>query len=62
MGFPAGWVTGVPALPRGDQLKIIGNGAVPQQAMAAIYELLRQSSDPFARRQPGGAELLGNAG
>ena len=42
MGWPAGWVTD-PAIgiSRNDQLKIIGNGVVPQQAAAAIQHLLK---------------------
>jgi hypothetical protein len=40
MGLPAGWVTGVPELTRGDQLARIGNGVVPQQAFAAFRSLL----------------------
>jgi DNA (cytosine-5)-methyltransferase 1 len=40
MGLPAGWVTGVPEISRNDQLKMLGNGVVPQQAEAAISRLL----------------------
>lgn len=42
MGWPAGWVTD-PAIgiTRNDQLRIIGNGVVPQQAVAALRWLLR---------------------
>ncbi|GAA2409870.1 hypothetical protein GCM10010433_05760 [Streptomyces pulveraceus] len=32
MGLPAGHVTAVPDIPRKEQLKILGNGVVPQQA------------------------------
>ncbi|BDH08401.1 DNA cytosine methyltransferase [Streptomyces seoulensis] len=39
MGLPAGWVTAVPGIPRKEQLKILGNGVVPQQAHHA-YNLL----------------------
>ncbi|QUI32723.1 DNA cytosine methyltransferase [Streptomyces alfalfae] len=39
MGLPAGWVTAVPDIPRKEQLRIIGNGVVPQQAHHA-YSLL----------------------
>ncbi|GGF38927.1 hypothetical protein GCM10007298_38260 [Williamsia phyllosphaerae] len=37
MGLPAGWVTD-PAigLTRNEQLKALGNGVVPQQALAAL--------------------------
>lgn len=41
MGWPAGWVTQVPGISRNDQLRIIGNGVCPQQAIAALYWLLR---------------------
>ncbi|MEV0322060.1 DNA cytosine methyltransferase [Streptomyces sp. NPDC050658] len=40
MGLPAGWVTGVPDIPRREQLKILGNGVVPQQAHHAYGLLL----------------------
>lgn len=39
MGLPEGWVTGV-ALSRNQQLKLLGNGVVPQQAAAAFDHLL----------------------
>jgi DNA (cytosine-5)-methyltransferase 1 len=35
-GLPAGHVTSVPGLPRGAQLKALGNGVVWQQATAAL--------------------------
>ncbi|WP_069815326.1 DNA cytosine methyltransferase [Streptomyces sp. TP-A0874] len=40
MGLPAGWVTSVPGVPRKEQLKILGNGVVPQQAHHAYRWLL----------------------
>ncbi len=40
MGLPAGWVTDVPDLTRTGQLHLIGNGVVPQQAIAALHALL----------------------
>ncbi len=40
MGWLAGWVTDVPGIGRNDQLRIIGNGVVPQQALAALSQLL----------------------
>lgn len=41
MGLPTdpGWVTDVPGLPRGAQLRALGNGVVPQQALHALREL-----------------------
>lgn len=41
MGLPPGWVTEVPGLSRADQIHILGNGVIPQQAEEAIRELLR---------------------
>lgn len=41
MGLPDGWVTDVPGLTRNDQLKVLGNGVVPQQAAAAVGYLLQ---------------------
>lgn len=38
-GWPLGWVTSVP-ISRSAMLRIIGNGVVPQQAVAALYWLL----------------------
>lgn len=40
MGLPAGWVTEVPGLGRDEQIRAIGNGVVPQQAVAALRLLL----------------------
>ncbi|MBC3986612.1 DNA cytosine methyltransferase [Streptomyces sp. AC536] len=40
MGLPTGWVTAVPGIPRKEQLKVIGNGVVPQQAHHAYGLLL----------------------
>jgi DNA (cytosine-5)-methyltransferase 1 len=40
MGLPAGWVTDVPDTSRNDQLRMLGNGVVPQQAAAALRSLL----------------------
>ncbi|UQX00910.1 DNA cytosine methyltransferase [Streptomyces sp. RerS4] len=40
MGLPAGWITDVPDIPRKEQLRIIGNGVVPQQAHHAYAQLL----------------------
>lgn len=40
MGLPEGHATQVPGISRADQLKAIGNGVCPQQAAAAIHQLL----------------------
>lgn len=36
MGLPDGWVTDVPGLSIAKQLKVLGNGVVPQQAAYAL--------------------------
>ena len=41
MGLPDGWVTGA-GLSRSQELKMLGNGVVPQQAAAAYGWLLEQ--------------------
>jgi DNA (cytosine-5)-methyltransferase 1 len=40
MGLPEGWVTDVPGVRWSDQLKACGNGVVPQQAVAALRDML----------------------
>jgi DNA (cytosine-5)-methyltransferase 1 len=40
MGLPAGWVTDIDGLSRNAQLKALGNGVVPQQAYAALVDML----------------------
>lgn len=42
MGLPAGHVTDAPGLSRAQQLRLLGNGVVPQQAGAAIEYLAEQ--------------------
>lgn len=44
MGLPEGWVTGVPGLTRNQQLTLLGNGVVPQQAAFAL-RMLDETSD-----------------
>jgi DNA (cytosine-5)-methyltransferase 1 len=39
MGLPEGWVTGVPGVAWSHQMKILGNGVVPQQARCALIAL-----------------------
>jgi DNA (cytosine-5)-methyltransferase 1 len=41
MGLPDGWVCDTPGLTRTQQLRLLGNGVVPQQAAAAIRWLLQ---------------------
>ena len=43
MGVPEGWVTGI-GLPYSSQLRILGNGVVPQQGALAINLLSSQST------------------
>ncbi|MBB6473262.1 hypothetical protein BJ992_002693 [Sphaerisporangium rubeum] len=40
MGLPDRWVTGIPGIPRNGQLRLLGNGVVPQQAITAVLSLL----------------------
>ncbi len=44
MGLPDGWVTSV-GLSRSQELKMLGNGVVPQQAAAAYGWLLKQTGE-----------------
>lgn len=53
MGLPEGWVTDVPGLSRNAQLKALGNGCVPQQAVLALRLLLDRAG--FAVAEEGGA-------
>lgn len=47
MGWPLGWVTAAAiGLTRAEQLKACGNGVVPQQAAAALRELLARPGVP----------------
>jgi DNA (cytosine-5)-methyltransferase 1 len=41
MGLPDGWVTGH-GLSAAKELKMLGNGVVPQQAHAAITQLMQR--------------------
>jgi len=47
MGLPVGWVTGH-GLKRNDELKMCGNGVVPQQAVLALRYLLGETDIPKA--------------
>jgi DNA (cytosine-5)-methyltransferase 1 len=44
MGLPPGWVTEVEGLSRAKQLKLLGNGVVPQQVYLALRTLLETLS------------------
>lgn len=44
MGWPAGWVTGVEGLDRHGQMRVIGNGVVPAQAVLALRHLVERAS------------------
>ena len=48
MGAPPGWITEVPGLTRNQQLHAIGNGVVPQQAIAALTVCLHRLSEGSA--------------
>jgi len=50
MGLAPGFVTGLPGIPRTHQLKIIGNGVVPQQAAAALRLLIDVAVAPGGSR------------
>lgn len=39
MGLEQGWVTDVPGVSRANQIKMCGNGVVPQQALAALKHM-----------------------
>lgn len=43
MGLPAGHVTDVPGISRNAQLRLLGNGVVPQQVAAAITHLIART-------------------
>jgi DNA (cytosine-5)-methyltransferase 1 len=45
MGLPEGWITGVPGLTRNQQIKLAGNGVVPQQAAVGFQHLLARLND-----------------
>lgn len=40
MGWPAGWITDVPGIPRPELLRIAGNGVIPQQTAAGHRHLM----------------------
>lgn len=48
MGIPGGWITDVPGISNNDALRLCGNGVVPQQAAAALIELLDRAGSERA--------------
>lgn len=40
MGLPAGWICDVPGMTRSESIELAGNGVVPQQAKAALADML----------------------
>lgn len=48
MGLPAGYVTAVPGISRNEQLKMLGNGVVLQQAEEALRWLLADADEEAA--------------
>ncbi|MFI9204048.1 hypothetical protein [Streptomyces sp. NPDC053048] len=56
MGLPPGHVTAVPGLSRAAQLKALGNGVVPLQAVVALEHLreraVARGHDPLASPTP----------
>lgn len=40
MGLPAGWICETPGITRRDAIKAAGNGVVPQQATAALRDMI----------------------
>lgn len=57
MGLPDGYVTSVPGLTRTDMLRVLGNGVVPRQAVAALRVLLpdADTAAPPVLSRTGGA-------
>lgn len=48
MGYPAGWITGVPGIPRSRAIHIAGNGVVPQQTASGHRHLMAAVHVPSA--------------
>ena len=51
MGLPPGWITDVPGITRNEALKLEGNGVVPQQAAAALRDMLPYALAALRERQ-----------
>lgn len=43
MGLPRGWVTGIRSFPRTAQIRVLGNGVVPQQGRLAVNTLANRA-------------------
>lgn len=48
MGLPDGWVTDVQGLTAEQQIEALGNGVVPQQAVAALEPMAAQIFEEVA--------------
>jgi hypothetical protein len=48
MGLPRGWVTGIRTIPRSAQVRILGNGVVPQQGRLAVHTLAQRGLEVLA--------------
>ena len=48
MGVPDGWIVDVPGISRNEALKAAGNGVVPQQAAAALRDMLGYQAEAVA--------------
>ncbi|MER5902964.1 hypothetical protein ABT150_23140 [Streptomyces mirabilis] len=58
-GYPDGWVTCTPGLTRAAMLRALGNGVVPQQAVAALHLLHQRAiSDPEDPHAPLAGSLI----
>jgi len=55
MGLPAGWVTGLPGIPRTYALRILGNGVVPRQGACALRLLIAVTACPAPPSTASGA-------
>ena len=51
MAVPPGWITDVPGVTRNEALRLAGNGVVPQQAAAALRDMLPHALAALAERQ-----------
>jgi DNA (cytosine-5)-methyltransferase 1 len=56
MGLPRGFVTGL-GLPYGAQHRALGNGVVPQQAVAALWQLVAMATGQRQEEDNKNAEL-----